>query len=480
MDINIPPYAPVLMEATRAIGYSIETAIADIIDNSVAAKASRVDINFFPINNPYISILDNGIGMTKSVLIEAMRYGSSNPLKERESNDLGRFGLGLKTASMSQCRKLTVITKKENQIIGAQWDLDYVTKTGKWSLKLLKEKDLNNLPEFHQLCEYNSGTLVIWQELDRMKMGEINFDTSMGRYMDKVREHLSLVFHRYIKGEPGLSSVEMNINGSSVKAIDPFLTEKSTRMMDDEIINIDGQKILVRPFILPHLSQLNLDEINQLGGKEGIRKQQGFYVYRNKRLLVWGTWFRMMRQGDLTKLARVQIDIPNSLDPLWTLDIKKSMAVPPEIVKRNVASIIEKLGQNSKRTWTYRGKKETDDLRVHIWKRLRTRQGGIVYEINRDHPLLKALSTTNFSEIRLVENLLKSIEQSLPLNQLYVDLTSDEQIVNENEISKLELMGLLRQLISGCKSEDEKDEMLRRLSVTEPFDQHPELFTQIN
>ncbi|WP_436371783.1 ATP-binding protein [Cytobacillus sp. BC1816] len=475
-DHELPPYAPALMESTRAIGYSIETAIADIVDNSITAMANKIEINFFPIGSPYLSILDNGIGMTKSELIEAMRYGSSNPLDTRGEEDLGRFGLGLKTASMSQCRKLTVISKKGETFSGAQWDLDHIARTTKWSLLLLAEEDFKAFPHVEQLKEMESGTLVIWQELDKVKEGTTNLSTIMGRYMDNVRKHLSLVFHRYINGEVGIQRVAIEINKLSVEAIDPFLTEKSTQVIDDEIINIDGQKVIVRPYLLPHISQLNESEISMLGGEDGIRKLQGFYVYRNKRLLIWGTWFRMMRKGDLSKLARVRIDIPNSLDSLWTLDIKKSMAIPPAIVQQNVASIIKRLGEVSKRTWTFRGRKEIDDDKIHIWNRLKTRDGGVLYEINRDHPLVEAISCNNKREIH---NLFKHIERSLPLNQLYVDLTSDHKIVKDSELSEVDLIQMIKGLLSGCNNAKERQEMINKLSITEPFAQNTDLLEKM-
>ena len=135
---DMPPYAPTLMESTRAIGYSIEAAIADIVDNSVAAKAGRVDIDFFPIGESYISILDDGHGMTEEKLIAAMQYGSRDPLDERDEDDLGRYGLGMKTASLSQCRVLTVITKQNGRVSGAQWNLDHVKHAESWSLIILE------------------------------------------------------------------------------------------------------------------------------------------------------------------------------------------------------------------------------------------------------------------------------------------------------------------------------------------------------
>ena len=333
--ISLPPHAPTLMESTRAIGYSIESAIADIIDNSVAAQADRVDIDFFPIGESYISILDNGVGMTKEELIVAMQYGSRSPLDTRSENDLGRYGLGMKTASLSQCRILTVLTKKDNVLSGAQWNLNHIRETQEWSLLLLGEDEAKNLPSFSKLNNYEHGTLVVWQDLDKFGIGESDIAEAFSRKMGLIRDHLSLVFHRYLSGEPGLKKLDIKMNEESVVPQDPFLIKKSTQLMDDEIIVIRGQKVVVSPYILPHTSRLTQKELKALGGKDGLRKNQGFYVYRNKRLLVWGNWFRLMRQGDLSKLARVRVDIPNSLDDLWTLDVKKSTATPPEEVKRS-------------------------------------------------------------------------------------------------------------------------------------------------
>ncbi len=204
-SISLPPYAPTLIESTRAIGYTLEAAVADIIDNSVSAQATTVDVFFFPIGNPYIAIMDNGCGMSADELDTAMRYGSQNPNETRASNDLGRFGLGLKTASLSQCRSLTVVSKQQNHIEARRWDIDHVIAAGDWSLLILESDDeIKKIPRIDKLYELESGTLVVWQNLDRLKDGAIDFDKSMGKKMDAMREHLSLVFHRYISGEPGL------------------------------------------------------------------------------------------------------------------------------------------------------------------------------------------------------------------------------------------------------------------------------------
>ena len=476
---SLPPYAPTLIESTRAIGYSLEAAVADIIDNSIAANAVNVDIYFFPVDGAYIAILDNGSGMNEKEINIAMQYGSKNPTEERDNKDLGRFGLGLKTASLSQCRCLTVISKQGDRLEGRQWDIDHVIEVGDWSLIILDEEEINEFPQVEELKKYESGTLVIWQKLDRLKAGEINFELSLGRKIDRVRNHLSLVYHRYLMGESGIRKLKLFINGEKVKAIDPFLTNKSVQAMDDETLIIQGHKILVRPYILPHISKLTSDEIKMLGGKDGLRKQQGFYVYRNKRLLVWGTWFRMMRQGDLSKLARIRVDIPNTLDDLWTLDIKKSSALPPAEVRKNLEIIINQIAERSKRTWTFRGKKEVSDTETHIWNRMKNKQGGYYYEINREHPFVQQLVKVDPSLKMSIYALLQQIELGLPLNQLYVDLNNDEQITNDNEQSIVDVKKSLEAMITMCAEKQEKCDLLDAVVHIEPYSLYSDVVEEL-
>lgn len=476
---NLPPYAPTLIESTRAIGYSLEASVADIIDNSIAANAEKIDVFFFPIDGAYIAILDNGNGMNEEEIDVAMQYGSKNPTEERDQKDLGRFGLGLKTASLSQCRSLTVISKQRERFEGRQWDIDHVTEVGDWSLKVLDEEDIQQIPQVDELIKYESGTLVVWQKLDRLKAGEINFELSLGRKIDRVRDHLSLVYHRYLAGESGITKIKLSINGEKIKGIDPFLTEKSFQAMDDETLIIRDNKISVRPYILPHISKLTSDEIKMLGGKDGLRKQQGFYVYRNKRLLVWGTWFRMMRQGDLSKLARIRVDIPNTLDDLWTLDIKKSSALPPAEVRKNLEIIINKIAERSKRTWTFRGKKEVSDTETHVWNRMKNKQGGFYYEVNHEHPLVQQMIKVNPDIEVSLNALLQQIEIGLPLNQLYVDLNNDEQITNDNEQSDVEIVKSLQEMITMCVDKQEKCNLLDAMACIEPYSAHLDIVEKL-
>lgn len=475
---NLPPYAPTLIESTRAIGYSLEAAVADIIDNSIAAGANKVEIYFFPIDGAYIGILDNGKGMNEEELDLAMQYGSRNPSEARDSKDLGRFGLGLKTASLSQCRCLTVATKQGDQLRASRWDIDHVAEVGEWSLLILDEEEISQVPQIECLMESDTGTLVVWQQLDRLKAGETNFELALGRKIDSVREHLALVYHRYLSGESGITKLKLSINGEAVTPIDPFLKGKSTQPMDDEVLVIRDQNIVVRPYILPHLSRMTAEEVKQLGGKDGLRKQQGFYVYRNKRLLVWGTWFRMMRQGDLSKLARIQVDIPNTLDELWTLDIKKSSALPPAEVRKNLEVIIDRIAERSKRTWTFRGKKEISDKTIHVWNRMKNVQGGVYYEINRTHPMIRQMLSSDEALEKPLYALLQQIERGLPLNQLYVDLNNDEQLKNKQSQDAEDIAFALRSMLVKSSDED-KIAFLDAIREIEPFSSYQEVIEQV-
>lgn len=480
-EIELPPFAPVLMESTRALGYSLEAAIADLLDNSISASATKINIRFWPFDESHLTILDNGSGMSSDELTIAMRYGSVSPLNIRKENDLGRFGLGLKTASLSQCRRLTVVSKKDEKISARRWDLDFISDCKNWILLCLDENECANLPQFKELRNQKSGTLVIWNEFDRLSAGEINLEKAMNDKMTEVREHLSLVFHRYLAGEKGLKKVSISLNEDAIMPHDPFLSTLNTVYQDDERLQIKGHNVYVRSYVLPHISRLSQEQCSMIGGKTGLTRGQGFYIYRNKRLLIWGTWFRLRRRDELSKLARIRVDIPNSLDDLWTLDIRKSTAVPPEIIKKNLLRIVDKIAEGSKRTWTFRGRKETADSILHSWVRFRGRDG-IIYNLNRDHPMVDVVSSKLDSEgKKQLEQLFQAIEFNLPLNSLYVDLANDERFATDGakeieENVKIMAVTLLNNPELNC---DDQRSLYEVLKITEPFSNYRDVLEEV-
>ncbi len=253
-----PPYAPNLVESMRSIGYSFETALADIVDNSIAAESTKVEIlSICRSSSSFLSILDNGNGMDTEELFLAMKYGSYNPNDARKKNDMGIFGLGLKSASLSQCRKLTVISKKNGCINGYRWDLDYIVKKGNWILQELEVGDIEAVFESTGLNIENNGTIVLWENFDRIEHTAPDFDNYLKELLVKAVDHFSLIYHRLIG-----SKFKIYVNGNEVVPRDPFLeNNKATQFKREQIINVDGKKILVKPYILPHLNKLSIEDI---------------------------------------------------------------------------------------------------------------------------------------------------------------------------------------------------------------------------
>ena len=198
------PFAPALIESMRSLGYSFEAAIADLIDNSISANAKNIRIKLMPSDNPKLIIFDDGCGMDEYEIEEAMRYGSKNPLEKRKENDLGRFGLGLKSASLSQCRKLLVVSKKNEKISAYCWDLDHISKEGSWMLIGYEQDEIKNLPYIELLDEVESGTYLVLEKFDRVEESTNDLQETMKENLVDTIEHLSLVFHRYCRPPPYL------------------------------------------------------------------------------------------------------------------------------------------------------------------------------------------------------------------------------------------------------------------------------------
>lgn len=469
------PFAPMLIESMRSLGYSFQSAIADLIDNSISAGANRIDIKLLPTENPYLIILDNGCGMNSYEIEEAMRYGSKNPLDKRKKDDLGRFGLGLKSASLSQCRKLTVVSKKDNEMSAYSWDLDYIAEQKSWMLQGYSKEEINEFPEINLLEEIKNGTYILLQSFDRIKESTNDLCATLTKSMDDTIEHLSLVFHRFLT-----DGLNIYVNNSKVEAKDPFLLEnKKTQFKREQKFSINESSITVKPYILPHISSLTKEDIKKVGGKERLKNEQGFYVYRNRRLIIWGTWFKLGRKEELSKLARVKVDIPNDLDYMWNIDIKKSSAKLPDIIKRNLYSCVEESIFSSENVHTYRGRKEANKDVTYLWERNNIR-GEIEYKISRKIPQLKLLQESlNDQQVRVLESLLEKLEESLPINALYVDACNGK--VKEDSINNTEELYIdVMTQIEYAKLENLNYKMLLKAFLkTEPYCNNKELVERL-
>lgn len=427
--LEVIPDPVSLIESMRAVGYSLEAAIADIVDNSLSARACKIQIQYDASENPFVAILDDGIGMAPDELTNAMRHGSTSPTDQRNAHDLGRFGLGLKTASLSQCRKLTVISRKAGITSARRWDLDVVRQEGRWLVVVPDGDDLQALPLYKRLHIQETGTLVVWQELDRLTAGARNPQQEMTTRMEPLFEHLALVFHRFTQKEPPYQAVSIMVNGLQLPPRDPFLASNPFRQeLEGQVIREARGTVEVSPFILPPISRLSEEEIDMAGGREGLRGTQGFYVYRARRLVIWGTWFRLVPKQEFYKLTRVKVDVPNSFDELWALDIKKSAAYPPDAIRERLKQLIPYFAEKSRKAIVYPGRKTINDPTVvALWTRLEPKHGCFTYQVNVDHPLVAKLSESlDASEQRHLQMLLDYLGTSLPYEAIYADMCGDK------------------------------------------------------
>jgi len=475
--LNIQPSPSALVQSLRDIGYSMESAIADIIDNSITAEARNIYINFaWNDEKPWIAVIDDGIGMTAAELTDAMRLGSRSPLEFRSSEDLGRFGLGLKTASFSQCRQLSLISRKGSILTGREWDLDLIEEDpdNGWRLRVIDDSEMYQDKYIRDLLSLvpASGTIVLLRKLDRYD----GLEKKLNSLIEQTRTHLELVFHRFLSPRRGGKKINIFLNNGPLNAFNPFNpNHPATQELPEQTIHVDGQSVFVQPYILPHYNKTSREEYQQYSGAGEYLQNQGFYVYRNRRLIIKGTWFRLIKKEELTKLIRVQVDIPNSLDHLWKIDVKKSHASPPEAIKRELKTVIDRIAASGKKVYRQKGKKLADTVKVPGWKRTAAK-GKIIYEINRDHPFIKQLQENLPEEKKqAVKDVIFMLESSFPAELFYSDVAKKPENLSKPACDKEQIHILLENFISRMiESEIAETEIEERLLSTDPFGAYPE------
>ncbi|MGO3792738.1 MAG: ATP-binding protein [Enterococcus gilvus] len=474
--ITCLPNAASLIESMRSIGYSFETAIADIIDNSISAQATQIDIYYRQRNGqPYIQILDNGHGMNDFELLEAMRLGSKNPTEMRAKDDLGRFGLGLKSASFSQVRKLTVLSKKDEDIHSYQWDLDIVSETQNFNIRVLSNKEISRMPNIDYLLDKASGTVIQWEDFDRLTDSANDLTTELSRLMDKMIDHIALIFHRFL-----VKKLKIFVNNERIIPKDPFLLNHlGTQERKSKKILIDGEVIMLHPYVLPHLSKLSAADQRLSGKINEQARSQGFYLYRNERLIVWGDYLGLSRKTELGKNLRIRVDIPNSLDYLWDIDVKKSRARVPSKISKNLISAITDGELVSKEVNTYRGKKELKNDKS-IWSLYEERDGGFHFELNNENDLYKQLKhSLKDEQLRLFYMFEKALVSNMPIQTIYA------QIADGNELRVFQDSEVIESLVETINNLKKMkimnyEDLLKSLLVTEPFSSNKEAIEIIN
>lgn len=479
---DLPPRADAMVASMRAIGYDLAMAIADLIDNSIFADAKNIWIKYhWEGPDSWIYILDNGVGMTEEKLKEAMRLGSQSPLEERDPKDLGRFGLGLKTASFSQCKKITVNTKTSDGKKAIRcWNLDHVQKTQKWELDTMPPENTESI--LVNLDELSHGTLVLWQGLDRViEHEEADEETGMRIFYNKflaVQSYLEMVFHRYLSLPINL---KITLGEVELKSWDPYLRNNPfTQELSSE--RYEDGTVRIVPFVLPHVSKRTGAESSSGAGPKGWNAQQGFYLYRNKRMIVPGGYLDFdIKPEEHYKLARIMVDIDNRMDHEWGIDVRKATAKPPDRLRAEldkVAKATRKIASDvyRARMGTVRATRRRRDA-GDVWKRMR-RGDKIVYEINKKNKIIKEILAEQSLPASWTSKLFHVIETTVPhrlivmdnneLEDCHVDLPPDLNMPLQ------ELIDLCIEFYKKHRESGRNHEIAIDLVLAlEPFNTHP-------
>jgi hypothetical protein len=350
-DLINQPDAHRLISGLRDTGYNFNTAAADIIDNSIAANATEVNVRIELAHDgrKFVYFGDNGDGMDGKTLFKAMRYGAP-PRSSLAS--LGKFGLGLKTASSSVCKKYTVVTRQSGAepLIKLAWDLDHVEDQNQW--EMLREPVTSDEEDmFAELCG-EKGTLVVWAKCDRLlskeyiDAGGSKEQQAVKRLGERLTEHIALIYHRFLEA-PGFNDrvVRITVNGAAVKGWNPFFTEKAQQALAPkfqtlEVQHEDGSidKATIRAWLLP-----NSRDLTEADKKKAriTNHGQGFYIHREGRIIQCGGWLGVFGNVEPHfSTLRVEFDFDHKLDDAFKVDVKKSRILFDPALEEHLRDIL--------------------------------------------------------------------------------------------------------------------------------------------
>jgi len=485
----VEPSPESLIESMGCFGYELKTALADIIDNSITATAKNIWIHHhWDGPRSWISIRDDGCGMTEDELRSAMRPAGKNPTDTRDPDDLGRFGLGLKTASFSQCRILTVRSKPQKGSVATRcWDRDVVASSKSWSLII--GNYAHTEAALHDFDIQKHGTVVVWEKLkaivDDRDVDDEQAKNDFLTAMAACEAHVAMVFHSFMQGR---RKTGFFMNGNPIEPWDPFLVSKGARRCEVENPEVKGHPIRVEPYILPHHSRITLDEHRIAAGPNGWNAHQGFYLYRNNRLIVPGDWLDLgLKAEEHCKLARIRVDIPNSLDEEWKIDVRKSQAEVPLAIRRRLKNIATETRRKATEVYRYRGKSIRRESKHRdtgvVWK-IRANRGKFSYRINREYPILdNLLKALDAHQKKNLKTLLRVIEGTIPVDDIAVRIHQEQDAYEDpfESSTEGERYESLTWTYHVFQREGHTHAMaIKLLKQIEPYNHYPELVDKLD
>jgi len=476
------PNPEFLIKSISEQGYSLETALADLMDNSVTANATRIEVLTKVDSEPFILfIADNGDGMDEASLKKNMQFPSKSLEDTRDISDLGRFGLGLKTASFSQTRIFTVLSRKKgsDKFFGLTWDVNHLKKSGKWEMILNSEEEISNVIEqyasiskehLNNSSEFIPNTIVVWKGLYKFEnyVNEKNKQDALKEEItNTTTEYLSIVFHKFMERQN--NRLQIRINNTIVNPFNPFPAENSNlRALEPLQKEFGNDYVKIQGFVLPNTS-IKDDSNTWTPKNKSLMDMEGLYIYRADRLILFGGWNGLIKKMPRLQLGRLKIDIGNKVDHLFHLNVAKSQINIPHDLKNAFLRAIVDLKTEAQKEYFNHGlksfKQRPTEYSSELFYKTATNKG-VLLRINDEFPLLKSLKSSLNSNQKAELNFILKMSSNLINKVRQVDniqITGDPE---KDGISTIEIVKSIKELLTlGLSKEQIKKDILPNLGL---------------
>jgi hypothetical protein len=481
LDAN--PNPEFLIKSIAEQGYSLETALADLMDNSITANASRIEVLTKIDEEPFTLFLgDNGDGMSYESLKRNMQFPSKSPEDSRKSNDLGRFGLGLKTASFSQTRTFTVLSRKKgtNLFSGLTWDVKHLKDSGKWEMIINSDEEIaaiieqyNNISNDHQNCskDFTPNTIIIWKGLYKFEnyLDKKNKQEAFKEEItNKTNEYLSIVFHKFMERQT--NKIVIRINNALVKPFNPFPNE-NIRALEPLQKEFGKDIVKIQGFVLPNKSIKDAKEnFNPWTPQnKSLMDMEGLYIYRADRLILFGGWNGLIKKMPRLQLGRLKIDIGNNVDHLFHLNVAKSQINIPHDLKNSFLRAIVDLKAEAQKEYHNHILVGIPHKPIELSSQLFFKEAtnkGLLMRINNEFPLLKSLKSSLNNKQKAELNFILKMSSNL-INKVRqvdnVEITGNEE---KDGISIDEIVKSITELLNlGLSKNQIKKDILPNLGI---------------